>query len=112
MDETGLGKAVHMDATLRAEIASGLYPVGSPLPSVAALCDRFSCARMTVRKVLGVLATEGIIATRQGSQAVVVRLPDERPPVTLASLDQRLAAIEDRLAEIVARFDSLGETEG
>jgi len=34
---------------LQARIASGFYPVGSPLPTEAVLCEVFDVSRFTVR---------------------------------------------------------------
>jgi DNA-binding GntR family transcriptional regulator len=48
---------------LRMRITSGRYPAGGYLPSEAELCAEFRVARNTVRRALGVLEEDGLIAT-------------------------------------------------
>jgi GntR family transcriptional regulator len=57
---------------LRSGIADGLHPAGSTLPSESALALRYQVARGTVRQALQTLATEGVIAVRQGARRVVL----------------------------------------
>jgi DNA-binding LacI/PurR family transcriptional regulator len=46
---------------LRQDIEKGLYPVGSKLPLMADLCEKFSVSSITVRKALDMLRKEGYI---------------------------------------------------
>ncbi|MEW1836606.1 GntR family transcriptional regulator [Nonomuraea sp. NPDC003707] len=48
---------------LRERIEMSLYPVGSLMPSEAALCREFGVARNTVRRAMAVLEAEGLILT-------------------------------------------------
>ncbi|MGW0807168.1 GntR family transcriptional regulator [Nonomuraea sp. NPDC002799] len=48
---------------LRERIEVGMYPVGSMLPSEAALCAEFGVARNTVRRAMAVLEADGLIQT-------------------------------------------------
>lgn len=57
---------------LKAEIVSGVYPVGSLIPTEDELCKRFSVSRYTVREALRVLREEGLVSSRRGAGTVVV----------------------------------------
>jgi DNA-binding GntR family transcriptional regulator len=60
-------------AVLQARITSGLYAVGSLMPTEADLCTEFAVSRYTVREALRRLMAMGLISRRQGSGTVVVR---------------------------------------
>jgi GntR family transcriptional repressor for pyruvate dehydrogenase complex len=47
------------------------FPLGSTLPSEAALAERFGASRLTVREALKVLAGRGLLEIRRGRRAVV-----------------------------------------
>ncbi|MEO3874675.1 GntR family transcriptional regulator [Nonomuraea sp. B12E4] len=57
---------------LREEILAGAHPVGSQLPSESELAGRFGAARGTVRQAVAVLATEGLVGSRQGARRIVL----------------------------------------
>ncbi|MDB5365597.1 MAG: transcriptional regulator [Rhodospirillales bacterium] len=57
---------------LRADIARGLYAIGSVLPSESDLCTRFGVSRHTVREAIGRLAKLGLVARKQGAGTRVV----------------------------------------
>jgi DNA-binding FadR family transcriptional regulator len=61
---------------MRKDIASGRYPVGETLPSIAELVERFGSAKATVERALGVLREEGLITSRQGSPSMVIAKPE------------------------------------
>src|ERR1700761_7078200 len=56
---------------LKEEIVSGVYPVGSRLPSEEELCERFSVSRYTVREALRRLREDHLVTSRQGAGTVV-----------------------------------------
>src|SRR3954447_25848911 len=60
-------------AVFQARITSGLYPLGSLLPTEAELCAEFDVSRYTVRETLRRLMALGLISRRQGSGTMVVR---------------------------------------
>lgn len=74
------------------EIADGVFPVGSMLPTELELCERFDVSRYTVREALRRLEELGLVARRQGSGTVVQAANPERGYVqslhTLAQLLQ------------------------
>src|SRR5260221_2657176 len=58
--------------SLKDEIVSGVYPVGSQLPTEEELCARFSVSRYTVREALRRLRDERLVASRRGAGTTVV----------------------------------------
>lgn len=80
--------------TLKEEILSGVYPVGSQLPTEDDLCQRFSVSRYTVREALRRLRDDGLILSRQGAGTTVV------PPRTPNSY--HLMSIDDLLTFVAA----------
>jgi DNA-binding FadR family transcriptional regulator len=59
-------------ARLRAEIASGTWPVGSRIPTEPELVERLGVARNTVREAVRALAHNGVLDIRQGSGTYVL----------------------------------------
>lgn len=59
---------------IRQHIASGAWKPGDPVPSEAALMDRFAISRMTANRALRELATEGLVTRVQGSGTRVAQL--------------------------------------
>lgn len=57
--------------SLRAEIRSGRYRDGSPMPSEASLGERFRVSRITVRQALSELRNEGLIYKVNGKGSFV-----------------------------------------
>ncbi len=56
---------------IRADIASGLYPVHSRIPSEAELGATYQVSRVTVRKALAGLTEEGLLHRKQGKGTFV-----------------------------------------
>lgn len=61
-------------SVLKEEILSGVYLVGTLLPTEDGLCERFSVSRYTVREALRRLREDGLVASRQGAGTVVIPL--------------------------------------
>lgn len=57
---------------LRAQITSGEWPVGSRIPTEAALVEQLGVARNTVREAVRALAHNGLLDIRQGSGTYVL----------------------------------------
>ena len=76
-------ESLHAQLTraLRAALAAGDLPAGSPLPSTRALAASLGISRNTVVTAYEELAAEGRIAGRTGSATVVatVRAPRREP---------------------------------
>ena len=56
---------------IRADIASGVYPVHSRIPSEAELGESYQVSRVTVRKALAELTREGLLHRMQGKGTYV-----------------------------------------
>lgn len=51
---------------LRRKVAAGIFRPGDRLPSEAQLCQRYGVSPMTVRRVINILAEQGVVTTEQG----------------------------------------------
>ncbi|WNO74672.1 MULTISPECIES: GntR family transcriptional regulator [unclassified Streptomyces] len=69
----GTARYLEIAEALRGSILGGEYPVGAQLPSESDLADRWSASRGTVRQAVAVLASEGLIGSRQGARRIVLR---------------------------------------
>jgi GntR family transcriptional regulator len=69
---TGEALYLHVVQALKDEIVSGVYAVGSQLPTEEELCARFSVSRYTVREALRRLREDGLVSSRQGSGTKVI----------------------------------------
>lgn len=72
--QSAAGEALylHVVQALKDEIVSGVYAVGSQLPTEEELCARFGVSRYTVREALRRLREDGLVMSRQGSGTTVV----------------------------------------
>lgn len=93
-------------ADLRRGIATGMYPVGSKLPSKAELKTSYGVAQNTVDHALDILRQQGLTESKQGVATFVIKTPEaqeaEEDSVRMlaAKLDEalgRLARVEQRL---------------
>jgi GntR family transcriptional regulator len=64
-------------ADLRRRIRSGEWVPGAAIPSMPELAEHYHVSRQTIASALGVLASEGLIVTRQGARTVVAKAPTE-----------------------------------
>ncbi|MFN7222419.1 MAG: phosphonate metabolism transcriptional regulator PhnF [Paracoccaceae bacterium] len=65
--------------SLQSEIAQGLYPPGTKLPTEAELALRFGVNRHTVRHSLAALAEAGLVHARRGAGVFVASRPTDYP---------------------------------
>lgn len=63
--------------TLAGELAQGLYPAGTKLPTEAELAARFGVNRHTVRHALADLAAKGLVVSRRGAGVFVASRPTD-----------------------------------
>jgi DNA-binding GntR family transcriptional regulator len=98
---------------LRQAIAAGTYQPGQQLPTLAELTTRYGIAVMTARDAIRQLVTEGLVVSRQGKGAYVLRQPRAEESITVSELfdllnqvsrseldlTHRMAAVEQTLAE-------------
>jgi DNA-binding GntR family transcriptional regulator len=90
----GSGDPLYMQVVraLKDEIVSGIYPVGSQLPTEEELCGRFSVSRYTVREALRRLREDSLVSSRQGAGTTVV------PPRPSESFVHEVMSINDLVA--------------
>lgn len=74
---------------LKREIVSGVYPVGSNLPTEERLCRRFKVSRHTVREALRHLRGAGLVVSRRGAGTTVTL------PGTAAHYVHAVSSIEE-----------------
>ncbi|AXK34232.1 FadR family transcriptional regulator [Streptomyces armeniacus] len=90
--------------SLRAQITSGDWPVGSRIPTEPELVEQLGVARNTVREAVRALAHNGLLDIRQGSGTYVVATSE------LAGVMQRRFAGADlrHVAELRTTLESSG----
>jgi GntR family transcriptional regulator len=59
---------------LRGQLAAGVFRPGDRLPSEAQLCERYGVSPMTVRRVVNILADQGVVVAEQGRGTFVKAL--------------------------------------
>jgi DNA-binding FadR family transcriptional regulator len=69
---------------IRADILAKRWAVGEKLPNEATLSAMLSVSRGTVREAVRVLASQGLLETRQGSGTYVLSTTDAALPLTMA----------------------------
>ena len=90
---------------LRERIDGGLYPVGSKLPSIAALMKEFDVKGLnTVRDAQQMLANEGLLRSEQGV-GVWVMAKTAEPRTTLQILDD-LRQAQSALGRAIAHLEA------
>ncbi|MGH3772152.1 MAG: GntR family transcriptional regulator [Pseudonocardiaceae bacterium] len=87
---------------LRHAIATGTYHPGDQLPTLAELTSRYGIAVMTARDAIRQLVTDGLVVSRQGKGAYVLRQP---------STDESLSAphLLDLVSQVRRSVDDLTE---
>ncbi|MGV0747158.1 GntR family transcriptional regulator [Mycolicibacter minnesotensis] len=78
--------------TLRKEIADGVYPIGSQLPTEHELCERFNVSRYTVREALRRLREDNLVVSRPRAGTVVI------PRAATNCYAQDVVSIDDLVA--------------
>lgn len=100
---------------LRARLADRRYPAGQLLPSEAALGTEFDASRVTIRKALEVLRSEGLVESRQGLGWIVSSVPVRQPLAGLTTIEAQLRASgrtpERRIIDFGFRSTSSIETQ-
>lgn len=77
--------------SLRRKIESGEYSDGNVLPSEATLGKTHSASRVTIRKALEVLRSEGLVESRQGFGWMVAAEPFPQSLDALESIERQLS---------------------
>ncbi len=85
-------------ASIRAFIIEQDLKEGTRLPAERALAELFGASRPTVSQAIRTLSLMGLVETRRGSGAYVVRRPDKS---VTAPIEQMLDVTEDNLEHLV-----------
>ncbi|MGH3673472.1 MAG: GntR family transcriptional regulator [Pseudonocardiaceae bacterium] len=95
---------------LRAAIAQGTYQPGDQLPTLAELTSRYSIAVMTARDAIRHLAAEGLVVSRQGKGAYVLRQPSAEESLTLTELRNLLHKLSNTVGDLADRVTAIEQT--
>ena len=102
---------------LREQIAAGTFRPGDRLPSESQLCERYGVSPMTVRRVINILADQGVVVAEQGRGTFVKplelatatfdlgrlqRLFRDKEQATVRLLEARIASADERTAQKMA----------
>jgi DNA-binding GntR family transcriptional regulator len=89
---------------LRHAIANGTYQPGDQLPTLADLTARYGIAVMTARDAIRQLTTEGLVISRQGKGAYVLRQPSADESITLSELLDLLNQVSRSVDDLTDRM--------
>ncbi|MGH3549275.1 MAG: GntR family transcriptional regulator [Pseudonocardiaceae bacterium] len=95
---------------LRQAIAAGTYQPGDQLPTLAELTTRYTIAVMTARDAIRHLATEGLVVSRQGKGAYVLRQPTANESITVAELLDLLHQVSRSVDDLTDRMAAVEQT--
>ncbi|MFC5822780.1 FadR/GntR family transcriptional regulator [Nonomuraea insulae] len=116
-------------AELRREIAEGVWPVGTKIPSESRLAESLGMSRLSVREAVRVLAHAGLLHTRQGDGTYVTATDESKVALqrrldTAAAMDiidvrrgldlvaARLAAGRRTAEDLTAMHEALSRRDG
>lgn len=88
---------------LRRDIADGTVPVGSELPGIWILRQRYQASPHTVRRAEQILVDEGLLRIEQGRSTVVIAAPPHDEP----TLDELWSAHEAALQNALVTAQEL-----
>ncbi|NUR86854.1 MAG: FadR family transcriptional regulator [Nonomuraea sp.] len=102
---------------LRREITTGVWPVGTKIPSESRLAESLGMSRLSVREAVRVLAHAGLLQTRQGdgtyvtatdeSQVALRRRFDKAAAMDIIDVRRGLDLVAARLAAVKRSDDDL-----
>jgi GntR family transcriptional regulator len=95
---------------LRGQIAAGVFGAGDRLPSEAQLCERYGVSPMTVRRVINILAAQGVVTAEQGRGTFVKPLQLDAATFDLNRLQRLFRGDEPAMVKLLeARIASATE---
>ena len=88
-------------AQVRRQVASGLWPTGTLLPSVRALAQQHAINPMTVSKAYSLLEAEGLLERRRGTGMLIAeRQIASHPTYRLALLEPALRSAAQQAGQL------------
>lgn len=97
-------------ASLRHEVETGTWPVGSKLPAINQLADRFGVAAQTMRQAISLLEAEGLVLRRQGFGTIVQNHPRDLQWLRLPTDWEELVGMLDRIDVRVVLVEASNRT--
>ena len=94
---------------LLGQIAAGVFRPGDRLPSEAQLCERYGVSPMSVRRVINILADQGVVIAEQGRGTFVKPLELGTATFDLTELQQLFRQGRSTVKLLEARITSAGE---
>lgn len=88
---------------LRKDIAAGIYPTGSRLPTLPKLCEMYDVSNTTVKKAMDELEQQGLVARRRGSGIYVKGMP------TMRTKGQESWSMSGQMTGLTAEFAAKGK---
>jgi GntR family transcriptional regulator len=87
---------------LRSQIESGRYQPGDKLPSLPEMLQTYTSAYETIRRAIGKLRDEGLVAT-QGTRGTFVlrQVPEQPAPLDMAAVETAVREAEARITRHV-----------
>ena len=95
---------------LRHAIAAGTYQPGDQLPTLAELTTRYHIAVMTARDAIRQLVAEGLVISRQGKGAYVLRQPSANESITVSELLDLLHQVSRSVDDLTDRMTVVERT--
>jgi GntR family transcriptional regulator len=89
---------------LRHAIATGTYQPGDQLPTLAELTTRYGIAVMTARDAIRQLVADGLVVSRQGKGAYVLRRPSTEESITASQLLDLLNQVSKSVDDLTDRM--------
>lgn len=91
---SGITLYARIASVLRNKIASGNWPVGEMIPTVAELSREYGTAKITIRQAFKVLSDEGLLKSQRGKGTFVSAPPNRFPQNNVDRMQDALRAGE------------------
>ena len=72
---------------LKDQIEAGEYPSGKLLPSENVLCETFGCSRNTIRRAVGMLASDGYVQSQHGKGIWSIYEPSDQTTFVVGGIE-------------------------
>lgn len=97
------GTSLHRQVfnVLRDEIARGIYVGTGALPTEEGLCERFEVSRITVRRALAELVSQGLVERRHGLGTFVKAQTSGRPAPSLSLVESLRKTAQETQVKVI-----------
>ena len=106
-------KYEYISNEMRRRIQEEYYPIDQPIPEELSLAKEFSCSRMTMKRALDILVSEGMLYRKRGHGTFIVKSSIQQLPVSVTDRENlgltKLLAnkqIESRIIQFDVEFPS------